>query len=335
MRLQDLPRSLARRCLGIPRFCRDVLDVDLRGTRLVLAYSTGLDSTALLRLFCLLRERLGLALVAAHVHHGLRPASDQELEQALAVCRMLRVPCETSRLDLGRGGARQGLEERARNERYAFLEQVRVRHGADWIVTAHHADDLTEDIVMRLVRGTGWPGLGGMPGRDDRRRLLRPLLDWDKRELFETARALGAVWCEDASNADLDRTRSRIRHQVLPLLRRENPALAKTVLHLWRLARLDADYWSTALPTALPEGGGWFLDDDALRTHPARRLRLYKAALDAMGPGQALAAHLLALDRAWREGRHGRTLQFPGDKVARIEPSGISFLFTRRPESSD
>lgn len=332
MRLQDLPRPLARRCLCVPRFCRDTLGVELKGARLAVAYSAGLDSTALLRILHLLAVPLELTLVAAHAHHGLRPESESELEHARAACGHLGIPLETARLDvpaaLESGGP--GLEECARNLRYAFLETVREKHGCDWIVTAHHADDLAEDIVMRLVRGTGWPGLGGMAGADPARRLLRPLLDWEKTELRQVLEAVGAAWCEDPSNAATDRTRNRIRHDVLPLLRRENPALARTLRQLWAQARVDEDYWAQMLPPVPDQPGELFLDAQALGVHTALRLRIFKHALDSMGPGQALAGHLLLLDKAWAERGIGRCIQFPGDKRACVEHGGIRFSLQRR-----
>lgn len=331
MRLQDLPRSLARRCLGLPRFCRDSLGVEVRGKNLVVAYSTGLDSTALLHLLHLLSRPLGLTLTAAHAHHGLRPESDEELEHARATCSRLGVPLETARLDVPSamrpGGP--GLEECARNLRYAFLESVRAGRGADFVATAHHADDLAEDILMRLVRGTGWPGLGGMTGADSARRLLRPLLDWEKDELRSLLETLGAPWREDRSNDSADRTRNRIRSDVLPLLHRENPALSKTLRQVWTLARIDEDYWNERL-AGLPARTGGLLESRFLEVHPAQRLRLYKHVLDGMGPGQALAAHLLLLDRAWEGGKLGRQIQFPGDKVACVESGGIRFSLRER-----
>jgi tRNA(Ile)-lysidine synthase len=256
MRLQDLPRHLARRCLGIPRFCAESLGVELRGTRLVVAYSAGLDSTALLHLLHLLHAPLKLTLFAAHAHHGLRQESDRELEHSMEVCTRLGIPCETMRLDVAslRAASGGGLEECARKARYAFLDSVRRDKRADWIVTAHHGDDLAEDIVMRLVRGTGWPGLGGMPGVDRQRHLLRPLLDWEKCELRAFLEETGTAWCEDLSNSSTDRTRNRVRHDILPLLRRENPAFAKTARQLvgarpdrWRLLGPDP-----AIPPPLP-----------------------------------------------------------------------------------
>ena len=333
MRLQDLPRSLARRCLGVPRFCRDTLGADLAGTRLVAAYSAGLDSSALLHILALLAPRLDLTVVAAHAHHGLRPESDAELEHARDVCARLGIPLETARLDVPSALARgdSGVEERARELRYAFLESVRTAHGCDWIVTAHHADDLAEDIVMRLLRGTGWPGLGGMTGADPARRLLRPLLDWEKSELRDVLQALGAPWCEDASNESKDRTRNRVRHDILPLLRRENSALARTARQLWALARADEDYWSGLLPPLPGHVREFFLDARTLAVPQAHRLRLFKHVLDAMGPGQVLAARLFLLDRAWTEGKSGRCYQFPGDKVACVEAGGVRFGFRPRP----
>ena len=327
MRLQDLPRPLARRCLGLPRFCRDSLGVDIRWRHLVVAYSTGLDSTALLHILRILSGPVGLTLTAAHAHHGLRPESDTELEHARATCARLGVPLDAARLDVPTairpGGP--GVEECARNLRYAFLESVRMQRGADFVVTAHHADDLAEDILMRLVRGTGWPGLGGMAGADPARRLLRPLLDWEKDELRALLDNLGETWREDSTNACPDRTRNRMRQDVLPLLRRENPALARTLRQVWALARVDEDYWASALPDLPDRTDGLLVEAPLLEGHPARRLRLCKRVLDAMGPGQALAGHLLLLDRAWQERRVGRCIQFPGDKTACVESGGIRF----------
>ena len=328
MRLQDISRHLARRCLGIPRFCRETLGVDLRGARLLVAYSTGLDSTALLHLLHLLRGPLKLTIFAAHAHHGLRPESDQEIEHAVKTCADLGIPCQTARLDVPslQAASGEGLEECARKARYAFLESSRHDARADWIVTAHHGDDLAEDIVMRLLRGTGWPGLGGMPGLDPDRRLLRPLLDWDKTDLREFLEETGITWRDDPSNSSPDRTRNRVRQDIVPLMRRENPSFAKTARQLWELARIDAQYWEETLPVIAPPIKEYHLRQADLDVHQALRLRIYKSVLDAMGPGQALARHLLLLDKAWMRKNCGRSIQFPGDKIGRVEPDGIRFL---------
>lgn len=328
MRLHDLPRTWARRCLAMPRFCAEVLGTPLRDVTVVAAYSTGLDSTVLLHVLHALAPRQGLTLVAAHVHHGLRPESEHEEKHARSVCASLEIPLETCRLDVPAQARTQhtGQEATARRLRYAFLESVRQKHRADWIVTAHHGDDLAEDIMLRLVRGTGWPGLGGMPGIDFDRHLLRPLLDWDKTELRALAKEAGLSWCEDASNGSLELTRNRIRHHVLPLLQAENPAFVKAARNLWVMSHADADFWRNQLPPLPDMVDEYLLDADMLDTaHPALRLRLFKHLLDHMGPGQALAGHLLALDRMWRDKIKIRHIQFPGDKIATVRKDGIFF----------
>lgn len=334
MRLRDLPGHWARRALAMARFCADCLGADLRRSKLIVAYSTGLDSTVLLHLLHALSPTLDLTLIAAHAHHGLRPESDQEATLAHAVCAGLGLPLETCRLDVtaqcqARG---TGLEETARDLRYAFLESVRHTHRADWIVTAHHGDDLAEDIVMRLIRGAGWPGLGGMAGIDPRRRLLRPLLDWKKTELRALARDTGLSWCEDASNMEPDRTRNRVRNQILPLILAENPSFGAACGHLWRLARVDADFWQGHLP-AIPDPVDTFLLERSVLdpAHEALRLRLYKHVLDRLGPGQGLAGQLLLLDKAWHAKATNRCIQFPGDKTATVRRDGILFAHQIRP----
>lgn len=337
MLLSDLPRPWARRCLGIARFCREALETDLRESTLVLAYSTGLDSTALLHLLVCLAPRLRLTLIPAHLHHGLRPEADQELQHAVQVCASLDLPCVTRRVDILAlsKASRKGIEETARRERYAFLESVRVAHDADWIVTAHHADDLAEDVLLRLVRGTGWPALGGMPGMDSARHVLRPVLDWQKRELRDFLQSTGLDWKEDLSNISPAHTRNRIRHGIIPLLRAENPSLSNAILHLWAQARADEKHWTHLLSEIQPGTENIIAAEVLQNADQALRLRLYKHVLDAMGPGELLGRHLFTLDRAWTRQAWGKTVQFGGDKTAQVRRDGIAFSRQHRRDPAD
>jgi tRNA(Ile)-lysidine synthase len=117
-----------------------------------------------------------------------------------------------------------GLEETGRKVRYSFLERIRQTQNADWIVTGHHLGDLAEDILLRLIRGTAWPGLGGMKAKTDNR-ILRPLLLVDKRDLLRLLQSLHIDWQEDESNQDTSFRRNRIRKEIIPVLLEENPAL--------------------------------------------------------------------------------------------------------------
>ncbi len=174
---------------------------------------------------------------------------------------------------------------------------------------------------MRLIRGTGWPGLSGMPGIDKNRHLMRPFLLVPKSQLIEFLTALEIGWREDATNADPAWTRNRIRHDILPLLLKENPHFSESLARLWKIGKIDQEYW-----TEKTSGVSEVVSADRLNsTHQAERLRLYKAALSTLSGGQALADTLFKLDAAWLEQRFGAVFQFPGKKTATITTSGVVF----------
>lgn len=350
--LGRLSPAHARLCLGIGRFCREELGL-AQGAHLLLALSGGADSTALAVLLFLLAPRLEWRLSALTIDHGLRPESADDARHARALCQWLGIPCRERSCDVA-AAARTwgcGVEEAGRRLRYALLEEERDAVNADWIVLGHHAGDLSEDVLMRLTRGAGWPGLGGMPARDGGRRLLRPLLFTMPDTLRALLRQLGVGWREDASNASHAFRRNRLRHDVLPLLRRENPALERGNITLHRLAALDAAFWEETLARALAahpwqevrQNGapGLLLPRDLLEgLHPAARLRLYVRACRTLGrtteegnrtSGQPRASTLLKLDAALREGRGNTRFQLPGGVEGHLRAGSV--LFTRTAQS--
>ncbi|WP_084457951.1 tRNA lysidine(34) synthetase TilS [Desulfocurvus vexinensis] len=340
LKLQALPPQAAHFCLGVERFVRGELGLDLAGRTVLVGFSGGLDSTTLLAALAALAPRLGCAVAAAHLDHGLRPESGAEAERARALCAALGLPCEVQRQDVGALAAARGLgqEEAAREARYAFLGQAMDRCGATVLAVGHMLDDLAEDVLMRLVRGAGWPQLGGMRAWDPGRRLLRPLLLTPRARARAFATALALPWTEDPSNADPRFLRNRVRHALLPQLLAENPNFLRQVASQWRLARLDAAQFAAETAALLaraepvPGAPGALLLPGALLAPlaPAQRLRLFKAALEAQGPGQPLAEGLLRLERAWASGRQGATVQFPGAKTARVAARGVTFARAAR-----
>lgn len=331
MTLQALPGWAARLCLRVERFLRECLPRDPAGERFVLAVSGGLDSTALALVLRILQPRLGCELVCAHLDHGLRQDSAQDALHAEAFCRQLGLGCRVARADVRTLASQQhvGLEEAGRMARYAFFEDVRLETGAFAVCTAHHVDDLAEDQVLRLMRGAGWPALGGMPAWDEDRRLLRPLLLTQKAELGRLLEHAGHGWREDSSNASREFTRNRVRQDIVPVLVRENPHYLAAAAELWRQARADSGHWDALMAQSMacaPHKETVLAKTVLLAASQALRLRLYKRCLDACGPGQALAATLRQLDEAWERGTPGKAFSFPGGKRALIEPDGIRFL---------
>ncbi len=331
LRLQGLPPRAAHFCLGVERFLTRDLGADLRDAVVVAGFSGGPDSTALLLCLECLAPRLGFSLAAAHLDHGLRPGSAGEADSAELLCAGLGIPFSSCAVDTAALARERGIgiEEAGRELRYAFFAECLAGHAKAFLALGHTLDDLAEDQVLRLIRGAGWPGLGGMAGFDPARSLLRPLLLTPKAALLEFLEDLGAEYATDESNADPAFFRNRVRANILPLLRAENPAYLEAAAGLWRLANLDRELFDTACAAPMPEADGSITVPRAvLGAMPrALRLRLFKASLESLGPGQPLLDNLLRLDEALLAGVGGKTVQFPGRKTARVERGVV--VFTR------
>jgi len=203
---------------------------ELRGARLCLAFSGGMDSHVLLHALAASRERCGFVLRAVHVDHGLHPESASWAEHCRAVCTTLAVPLDVVLVRVQAGGGRS-LEHAARRVRYDALRE-RLAPG-ECLLTAHHLDDQAETVLLMLMRGAGVRGLGGMQPDQlfARGRLLRPLLTVERSALAAYAGREALTWIDDSSNRDTRRSRNYVRHVVLPALSGHWPRAASTLAH--------------------------------------------------------------------------------------------------------
>jgi tRNA(Ile)-lysidine synthase len=211
-----------------------ILPADASG-RLLVAFSGGLDSTALLHaLAAAVRDRPRYAVCAVHVDHQLHPDSPQWQQHCAEIARSLEVEFRYARVHVdARSG---GVESAARDARYrALREQMGT---GDCLLTAHHADDQLETILLALMRGAGAKGMAGMPacrpfGAGWH---ARPLLEFTREEVRDWARAAGLRWLTDPSNEGLRFDRNYLRREVIPLLTRRWPAAphaaVRTAAHL-------------------------------------------------------------------------------------------------------
>ena len=347
--LQTLSPRGAHLCLQTESFLRSVPGRDVREATFLVALSGGTDSLALLCMLHALRHRLNIHIGAAHVNHNLRPEAAQEQEYCEAVCKWLGCDFFATTLDIPQltREAGTGIEETSRNARYAFFASLNDRwYPHTYLATGHQLDDLAEDVLMRLVRGTGWPALAGMAAWVPERKLVRPLLLTPRSALTAFLQDWPLTPVDDTSNQSDAYTRNRIRHSILPLLLQENPSFLETVASLWKLGRMDEEFFSAALapylknpfPADTPENDGCepekaglpspvlTLESVCLSTLPAAlRLRLYKETLALLGPGQALSTTLMHLDEAWQNKRTGAVFQFPGNKTATVYKGYIRF----------
>jgi tRNA(Ile)-lysidine synthase len=196
----------------------------------LLALSGGADSTALALVMASLRSR-GIQLSAAHLNHHLRgEESDADQEYVAALASQLDLPLHVADGSVEPGRVRaEGLEAAARRLRYEVLEEIRLRAGADWIVTAHQKDDQAETLLLRLLTGSSPRRLAGIAAISREKKLLRPLLSISRAEIEAWLAAAQITARTDSSNLDPRFLRNRVRHELLPLLRQWNPSITTTL----------------------------------------------------------------------------------------------------------
>jgi tRNA(Ile)-lysidine synthase len=179
------------------------------------AYSGGLDSTVLLHAAVQALKNKA-TVVALHVNHRINPAADAWEEHARATAQDLGIDCDVARLtDLHAGDP--NLEEKAREARWKALIRMAGKHNAVAILTAHHANDQAETVLLQLLRGTGLAGMG-MRVHTAREgvAVLRPFLPFERSALEAFAQARDLKWIEDPSNSDVALRRNAVRHKLWP-----------------------------------------------------------------------------------------------------------------------
>ena len=221
----------------------------------MVAVSGGLDSMVLLHLLHRLTAKPRRHLMVAHFNHQLRGrSSDADERLVVKTAESLGVPAIVERGDVKSLARRRGvsIEMAARELRHEFFARTARKHKVRTIALAHHADDQVELFFLRLLRGSGSEGLAGMKWRspspaDAAVQLIRPLLDVTRAGLEQFARENKIRFREDASNADRGILRNRIRHDLLPLLRRRfQPAVGQAVQRLMEIVGAESEVVTSA-----------------------------------------------------------------------------------------
>lgn len=239
-----------------------------------LAYSGGLDSQVLLHAIAQLRSQLPKPkLRAVHIHHGLHPQADYWAEHCQTMCQAVAIPCEIIHVQV-RQAPRESLEANARTARYQAIAQLLAP--ADIVLTAQHADDQAETVLLQLLRGAGVAGLAAMPvvTRLAAGWLIRPLLNYTRAQLYAYAQQAQLQWIEDSSNADIQFDRNFLRHQIIPQLQQRWPSISQT---LSRVARHQAETHELVQNLAK-------IDWETCRTRHLAQLNL--ATLAALSPAR-------------------------------------------------
>lgn len=178
-----------------------------------MAVSGGVDSMVLLHLA---KDLPGVDLIVAHVDHNLREDSVQDKNLVKKVASEYGLDFIATILDL-----QTKSEDEARKQRYAFLNKVKRAYDCQAVITAHHKDDVIETAIINIIRGTGRRGLTALKSGE----ILRPLLDVDKSDVYDYARAHNLKWREDSTNVDTAYLRNYVRHEIIPAMERKDSFL--------------------------------------------------------------------------------------------------------------
>lgn len=216
-------------------------------TGVLVGFSGGADSSALLRLMADECSRRGIFLKAVHVHHGIRAGeADRDALFCEKVCLSLGIAFELVRADIPAMAKEsgRGLEETARDFRYSeFLRILDSDDRLNACATAHNSDDNAETLLFNLIRGAGIGGLSAIPPVRGlgKYRVLRPLIAVTKAEIIDFCRENSIDFIHDSTNDDTAYTRNYIRHELIPAIERLNPAFSEAALRLSGNARSDED----------------------------------------------------------------------------------------------
>jgi tRNA(Ile)-lysidine synthase len=327
---------------SVPNTAQPVLPLDLRnlkpGLRLAVGVSGGADSVALLRALASRGRELGLVLLVAHLHHGLRGAeADEDLDFVCKLAGHLGLPFHWERVDTAvlaaadraTGKAAETIEEAARRLRYQWFRSLLAAGEVNAVATAHTLDDQAETVLAKFLRGAWTEGLSGVYPVIDfpEGQILRPLLPTTRAEVESYLRALGQPWRDDSSNRHLTFTRNRIRHELLPLLEGWNPRLRVHLSQMAELARDEESFWNDettrvaaqVIRTGRPVRGGGRAAADGIALDvahlsglkPAMQRRVLRHAAEQLG----FAPDFLATETLRSlagEGRSGQKAELAG-----------------------
>jgi tRNA(Ile)-lysidine synthase len=292
------------------------------GCRVLVGVSGGSDSVALTRLLLDLSEHGHFTVAGvAHLNHGLRDTAARDEAFCGEFARRLGLPIVVEHAAVRDYAAAEALsiEDAARRLRYAFLERGAAGMGANRIAVGHTQDDQAETFLLKLMRGAGLRGLGGI--YPQRGAVIRPLLDVARDDLRAYLRSRAETWIDDESNEDLENPRNRIRHRVLPELDRAlegstRPAISRAAALIredsqWLEALGEERFLTLAQETA----DGLELDTGSLAEVPAPILRrvLLRAMRAAGGDREIGHEHVEAV-AALLNGAQGG-VDVPGSRV--------------------
>lgn len=222
----------------------DMLD---KGEKVLVAFSGGPDSYALLYLLNELKGKYGVSLCAGHVNHMLRgEESLKDEDEVKKRCEQLKIDCSVIRRDVKKLKKQgESLEEAARRIRYRALGKMAEELGASKIATGHNRDDQAETVLLRIIKGAGEAGLSGIPPTRNLSsgvKIIRPLINVERKDIDRYLKVRNITPRIDSSNVNTDFLRNKIRHELIPYLQKYNPKIKDTLLRTSQISREASEH---------------------------------------------------------------------------------------------
>ncbi|MFH0924261.1 MAG: tRNA lysidine(34) synthetase TilS [bacterium] len=216
-----------------------------QGDKIVIGVSGGPDSVALLRLFLVVKEEFSLRLHLAHMNHQLR-GEESDLDEFFVVnlAKKFDLPYTVKQVDTKsyQKERRLCLQEGARELRYEFFLRVKENEKANKIALGHNANDQAETVLMRLIKGTGMEGLGGIPFNNGYYNIIRPLIEISRNEILECLDNIYQNFREDSSNQRQNYLRNHIRLNLIPILKDYNPSIIELLCQTAKIVKDENSY---------------------------------------------------------------------------------------------
>lgn len=211
---------------------------------IVLGVSGGPDSTCLFHIFLELQKQINFTFVVCHINHKIREEADLDEQYVEEMCKIHNIPFYVERVKVTDMAKKQkiGTEEMGRKVRYEFFNNILKKENADKIATAHTKNDLSETVLMNLLRGTGLSGLKGIePKRENI--YIRPLIECEKQEIDEYCKEKNLEPRIDKTNFENIYTRNKIRNKLIPYLKEEfNPSIIESLARMSEIISNEDKY---------------------------------------------------------------------------------------------
>ena len=303
------------------------------GETVVVGFSGGIDSTALVFALSSLKREYGLKLFAVHINYGLR-GRESDGDQAFAekICKKLKIPIKVVVANFKRKQKAGSIQDAARNFRYMIYSSVTKEQKAASVAVAHNKDDQVETMLMRFLRGAGTEGLAGIPPVRTLLPGIRPLIETGRKDIEKYLKALRVKPRTDSSNLKDTYLRSKLRLKLIPDIEKNySQGFKEAASRLLKILNEENNYISSGAEkifsglSEVADGAIVFVKSELLKVHPAILMRIFRKSVEFLkGNLTGLEfKHLEACEEILKCGK-GR-VSLPGGVVAEITSGKMYF----------